>query len=101
MRKTIVINPENDLIVKKVQAELKKQGYNVSYSKALNIILTMGVLSTIRYKHLYTRLGVRPGVFDVLKQIKKGDVDEIVTLITRMWLTLKALKGRVKSEETR
>jgi len=94
VRRTIAINPENDLIVKKVQAELKKQGYNVSYSKALNITLTIGMLSTIGYKHLFERKK-GPGVFDVLKQIKKGDVDEIVTLITRIWVTMKLLRRRV------
>jgi len=95
MRKTIVINPENDLIVKKVQTELKKQGYNVSYSKALNITLIIGVLSIIGYKHLFEgKAG--PGVFDMLKQIKKGDVDEIVTLITRIWITMKGLRRHSK-----
>jgi hypothetical protein len=43
MRRTVMIDQKNDYLIRKVWAELVRQGYKASYSKALNIILTVGI----------------------------------------------------------
>lgn len=47
-----MIDPTVDNFIRSVHAELAKQGYRASYSKALNITLTVGVYSILADKSM-------------------------------------------------
>jgi len=45
IKRTVTIWGGNNVYIRKVWAELVRQGYKASYSKALNMILYIGILS--------------------------------------------------------
>ena len=66
-----MINPEIDKFVRKVYAELVRQGHGTSYSHALNVTLMVGIIEISKHNN-----------------ISKDDIDKFAQYVVDVWQSM-------------
>jgi len=69
-----MINPEIDKFVRKVYAELVRQGHGTSYSHALNVTLMVGIIEISKHNN-----------------IGNDDMDKFAQYVVEKWLRMRGI----------
>ena len=86
LRRTVTILPDNDKFIRRVLVEMIKQGYGADYTKALNIVLGVGIEAIIEGLAI-------AGEIPPSRTLNEEALDKFANVVIETW---KKLSGEIK-----